>query len=260
VMRASGLEEAIDWQNQPAYGLTAGLHSLDPAEIAQWRETVEAGNLYVNRHITGAIVRRQPFGGWKRSLVGPGPKTGGPNYVASLGTWSWSGPGRVPDAATFEAEVRAAWERERRPADPTGLVAETNAFRYCPLRRVLLRAESGVEDAEVALALAAARALGVSVTVSATRPMPDVARAGTVERDDELQARLGAVRVDKIRFLGPVPAGLRLAGHDAGLWVDDLQVVPVPELELRRWTREQVVSETRHRHGDLSTRLGPPLT
>ena len=83
-MRAPDLDEAIDWQNQPAYGLTAGLHALDPAEIAWWRDRVEAGNLYVNRGITGAIVQRQPFGGWKRSVVGPGAKAGGPNYVASL--------------------------------------------------------------------------------------------------------------------------------------------------------------------------------
>ena len=45
---------------------------------------IEAGNLYVNRPITGAIVGRQPFGGWKASSVGPGAKAGGPNYVLQL--------------------------------------------------------------------------------------------------------------------------------------------------------------------------------
>ena len=49
--------------------------------------TVEAGNLYVNRGITGAIVQRQPFGGWKRSSVGAGTKAGGPNYLFGLGNW-----------------------------------------------------------------------------------------------------------------------------------------------------------------------------
>ena len=125
---------------------------------------------------------------------------------------------------------------------------------------MLVRVGSGVGHGEVALVLAAARAVGVSVTLSTILPLPEVARAGTVERDDELQARLEGLRVDKIRFVGSVTDSLRLAAHDAGLWVDDLPAVPVAELELRRWTREQVVSETRHRHGDLSTRLGPPLT
>ena len=61
--------------------------SLDPAEIEFWAERANAGNLYVNRSITGAIVGRQPFGGWKRSAVGPGAKAGGYHYLQVLGTW-----------------------------------------------------------------------------------------------------------------------------------------------------------------------------
>ncbi|HQD21843.1 MAG TPA: bifunctional proline dehydrogenase/L-glutamate gamma-semialdehyde dehydrogenase, partial [Arachnia sp.] len=81
MMSAATLDEALAWQNGTAFGLTAGLHSLDPAEVQAWLDRVEAGNLYVNRSITGAIVRRQPFGGWKRSAVGPGAKAGGPDYL-----------------------------------------------------------------------------------------------------------------------------------------------------------------------------------
>ena len=66
IMRAETLEEAIRLQNAVEFGLTAGLHSLDPDEIKLWLSTGEAGNVYVNRGTTGAIVRRQPFGGWKR--------------------------------------------------------------------------------------------------------------------------------------------------------------------------------------------------
>ena len=87
VMTAADLDEAIAIANDVDYGLTAGLHSLDRAEIATWLDGIEAGNLYVNRGITGAIVRRQPFGGWKRSAVGPGAKAGGPSYLDVLGTW-----------------------------------------------------------------------------------------------------------------------------------------------------------------------------
>ncbi|HEY1154736.1 MAG TPA: bifunctional proline dehydrogenase/L-glutamate gamma-semialdehyde dehydrogenase, partial [Arthrobacter sp.] len=64
VMTAETLEEAIAIQNQIEYGLTAGLHSLDTEELGMWLDTIQAGNLYVNRGITGAIVQRQPFGGW----------------------------------------------------------------------------------------------------------------------------------------------------------------------------------------------------
>ncbi|HEX5945768.1 MAG TPA: proline dehydrogenase family protein [Acidimicrobiales bacterium] len=94
IMRADTLEEAVALQNGTAFGLTGGLHSLDEDEIARWLDTVDVGNAYVNRHITGAIVQRQPFGGWKDSVVGPGAKAGGPNYVAQLGTWELAG---LPD-------------------------------------------------------------------------------------------------------------------------------------------------------------------
>ena len=70
LMRADSLDEALELQNATAFGLTGGLHSLDEEEIERWTEAVEVGNAYVNRHITGAIVRRQSFGGWKASLFG----------------------------------------------------------------------------------------------------------------------------------------------------------------------------------------------
>ncbi|MCU1477364.1 MAG: aldehyde dehydrogenase family protein, partial [Subtercola sp.] len=66
IMEAETLGDALELQKAVAYGLTSGIHSLDPEEVSAWLSRVQAGNLYVNRPITGAIVRRQPFGGWKR--------------------------------------------------------------------------------------------------------------------------------------------------------------------------------------------------
>ena len=87
IMTAPNLEAAIALQNSVDYGLTAGLHSLSADEINLWLSKVEAGNVYVNRGITGAIVRRQAFGGWKKSAVGPTAKAGGPNYLFCLTDW-----------------------------------------------------------------------------------------------------------------------------------------------------------------------------
>ena len=81
VMRAKNLDHAIDIVNATAYGLTSGLYSLDDREKKIWMEKIEAGNCYINRAITGAIVRRQPFGGTKASSFGNGAKAGGPNYL-----------------------------------------------------------------------------------------------------------------------------------------------------------------------------------
>ncbi|MHC4165275.1 MAG: proline dehydrogenase family protein, partial [Planctomycetota bacterium] len=67
VMRADNLDHAIEIANQTGYGLTAGLESLDERERGVWQERIRAGNLYVNRVTTGAIVQRQPFGGVGKS-------------------------------------------------------------------------------------------------------------------------------------------------------------------------------------------------
>lgn len=99
IMRAPDLDTAIEWQNAVDFGLTGGIHSLDSSEVATWLSKVEVGNAYVNRHITGAIVRRQPFGGWKGSSVGPGAKAGGPNYVAQLGTLHDVASSAIPKAS-----------------------------------------------------------------------------------------------------------------------------------------------------------------
>ena len=84
VMQARDLHEAIDLVNATGYGLTSGLESLDDREHQLWQEGIRAGNLYINRPTTGAIVLRQPFGGMGKSAVGPGIKAGGPNYVAQF--------------------------------------------------------------------------------------------------------------------------------------------------------------------------------
>jgi RHH-type proline utilization regulon transcriptional repressor/proline dehydrogenase/delta 1-pyrroline-5-carboxylate dehydrogenase len=81
VICAENLEEAIEIANETDYGLTAGLQSLDPEEETLWLKKIKAGNCYIRRPITGAIVGRQPFGGTKASSFGIGMKVGGPNYL-----------------------------------------------------------------------------------------------------------------------------------------------------------------------------------
>ena len=84
VMPARNLHEAISLVNATGYGLTSGLESLDEREHEIWQRGIRAGNLYINRSTTGAIVLRQPFGGMGKSAFGPGVKAGGPNYMTML--------------------------------------------------------------------------------------------------------------------------------------------------------------------------------
>ena len=79
VLRAKDLDQALEIANGTAYALTGGVFSRSPSNIARVREDFECGNLYINRGITGAMVERHPFGGFKMS--GLGSKTGGPDYL-----------------------------------------------------------------------------------------------------------------------------------------------------------------------------------
>ena len=79
VTRVKDFHEALKVANGTDYALTGGLYSRTPDHIKQANEEFEVGNLYINRTITGAIVARQPFGGFK--LSGVGSKAGGPDYL-----------------------------------------------------------------------------------------------------------------------------------------------------------------------------------
>ncbi|WP_413569891.1 L-glutamate gamma-semialdehyde dehydrogenase [Bdellovibrio sp. HCB117] len=79
VIRAKNLDQALEIANSTEYALTGGVFSRSPANIARVKEEFEVGNLYINRGITGAMVDRHPFGGFKMS--GIGSKTGGPDYL-----------------------------------------------------------------------------------------------------------------------------------------------------------------------------------
>jgi RHH-type proline utilization regulon transcriptional repressor/proline dehydrogenase/delta 1-pyrroline-5-carboxylate dehydrogenase len=79
IIKAKDLDHALQIANSTEYALTGGLFSRSPENIKKVREEFEVGNLYINRGITGAMVDRHPFGGFKMS--GIGSKTGGPDYL-----------------------------------------------------------------------------------------------------------------------------------------------------------------------------------
>ncbi|MCL1465577.1 L-glutamate gamma-semialdehyde dehydrogenase [Argonema galeatum] len=79
VIRVKDFQSAIDVANGTNFALTGGLYSRTPSHIEKAQAEFEVGNLYINRGITGAIVSRQPFGGFK--LSGVGSKAGGPDYL-----------------------------------------------------------------------------------------------------------------------------------------------------------------------------------
>ncbi|WP_242089082.1 aldehyde dehydrogenase family protein, partial [Microbacterium lacticum] len=239
VMHAASLEEAIELQNAVAYGLTAGLYTQDPDDLARWLDGVQAGNLYVNRGITGAIVQRQPFGGWKRSSVGAGTKAGGPNYLIGLGSWR-SATGGAPsstlhlrgldtritslieaaqpslDYEAFEWLRRGAlsdavvWDREfGRVRDVSQLKVERNLFRYRPVEVAVRATKDASWQALLRVVVAGVRAGGgfslsapVGLPAAVRRALGDLDVPVYLETDDEWIERVRAAGTSRVRIIG----------------------------------------------------------
>ena len=197
VMRFTKLREAVALVNQTGYGLTSGLESLDEREWDYWLEHLRAGNLYLNRVTTGAVVLRQPFGGFGKSVFGPGMKAGGPNYVAQFMDFTDAAPaseatlpeteslmrlcrqlraraaegGLSPDevdrivtaAASCDQSQREEFSRQH---DHFRLVGQDNFRRYLPLRDVRVRVHGDDTAFELFARVGAAQAAGCRITVS----------------------------------------------------------------------------------------------
>ena len=105
VLRYKGgqLDSLIEQINSKGYALTGGIHSRIDGAIEHISQRLEAGNLYVNRNIVGAVVGVQPFGGHSKS--GTGPKAGGQNYLQRL---SHGGHWQAPAATTAGSADEAA--------------------------------------------------------------------------------------------------------------------------------------------------------
>lgn len=136
VLRADDIEHAIEIVNQTGYGLTSGLESLDEREQEIWRDRIRAGNLYINRGTTGAIVLRQPFGGMGKSAIGPGIKAGGPNYVAQLMRFR-DQPSATPPEQVVVANAEVEGLRAILAAIASGESASVDALPVPEVERIL---------------------------------------------------------------------------------------------------------------------------
>jgi RHH-type transcriptional regulator, proline utilization regulon repressor / proline dehydrogenase / delta 1-pyrroline-5-carboxylate dehydrogenase len=289
LMRAETLDEAITLANGQPFGLTAGIQTLDEREVVRWADRIEAGNLYVNRPITGAIVGRQPFGGWKASSVGPGAKAGGPNYVLQLARWQQvtlpaidvtplpeamatllarclavlSDPEAVALVRASAASYARAWRRHfSREHDPWAIPGERNALRYRPCRRVIARGTTASPRAAAALCQVslAACLVGAPLTVSLSPEsrawvwLEECAGVElTVETDAGFVERLAHPEgAERVRVWEPISSVARAAANATGVTVIDAPVVANGRLELRWYVREQTICRVLHRYGSMA--------
>jgi len=259
VMRAKDLKTAVALANQTGYGLTAGLESLDPREQAWWREHLRAGNLYMGRPTTGAVVLRQPFGGMGKSAVGAGIKAGGPNYVSQFMAFTDTGPppagpvrrehrllrlvqewggklrwGLWPGetAADIRRTLRAVrnylYRYERVFSGETDffhLRGQDNRFRYLPLEKVVVRLHGADTLFEVLARLAAAEICGCRPEASLPPGL-----------DTPTASFLGSP--DGLRFLGAATRRIE---------TDEELAARIPAVDRIRYAAPDRVPETIHR-------------
>jgi RHH-type transcriptional regulator, proline utilization regulon repressor / proline dehydrogenase / delta 1-pyrroline-5-carboxylate dehydrogenase len=293
VMRFEKLSEAVALVNQTGFGLTSGLESLDEREWDFWKQHIRAGNLYLNRVTTGAIVLRQPFGGMGKSVFGAGMKAGGPNYVAQfmdftdapLGKKSGKPATRAletlagallaknfPDTeriitamVSCEAALRDEFGGEH---DHFKLIGQDNVRRYLPCANVRVRVHGDDSAFEIFTRVCAARVAGCPVTVSlpgkswAVSLLEELTEswAGAIEfveeTDEQLAAAIRGGQTDRVRFAAPdrVPLVVLQAGNEASGCVISTPVSGEGRLEMLWYLREQSISTDYHRYGNLGLR------
>lgn len=275
-MRATSLEAAIDLANGTPYGLTSGIHTLDEREQKKWKEEIVAGNLYINRGITGAIVRRQPFGGCKASGFGPGAKAGGPNYVAQLAKplpvalphekapLPASIAPLISSLSIFDldesqvniwkksAESYAYWaDILKEPTDSSCLVGQDNDFYHVPLNQMYMRVKKGDPILPLLQVAAACIIAGTPLEISTEAPLPNVHGFTFIEEKEGAffkRVKRGA----RVRLLSsPTEDFLKQAAQKEAL-VMSAPVLANGRLELLHYLREISISFDYHRYGYIA--------
>jgi RHH-type proline utilization regulon transcriptional repressor/proline dehydrogenase/delta 1-pyrroline-5-carboxylate dehydrogenase len=260
IMKARDLSEAIKIQNAPDYGLTAGIHSLDNQEILTWIDGVNSGNLYVNRGVTGAIVNRQPFGGFKRSSVGSGLKAGGSSYLTQFGTWSnLSATNKLTAAAFLKAAKvsdEIAWKEIYAPKELDGgeLEVEGNYRRYLPAN-LIVRVGSTASQKDVDRVLLAIKRSGLKVPVSVAPGFMGKINYDLLQRESTGDFENRVVNEPSLGLriwqLGSNEGWVRKARTKADIHVITGEVLVSGRLAGLNLVREQAVSITQHRFGAL---------
>lgn len=130
VMRAKNLQEAIELVNSTGYGLTAGFESLDEREWEYFHTHIEAGNIYINKPTTGAIVLRQPFGGVKKSAIGFGRKVGIYNYITQFMDIKAKADENMLESEFSKALQNLEVGSDKADLDEAILMAKSYAYHY----------------------------------------------------------------------------------------------------------------------------------
>ena len=281
VVCMENLKHGIDLVNSGEYGLTSGLQSLDESEIDLWKNKIDAGNLYINRGITGAIVQRQPFGGMKRSAFGGGIKAGSENYVSCFVNFAETNhtENAVSNENKFEKFVSVMnnedLERLRRANDNYArswqeefanervtqqLIGEKNTFRYLPLKNIVLRVLPNDSICDILMVIRAATIARTPITVSidatderlsVLKAIPENECTLITETDEEFVMKMSDY--ERVRCCSDqLPVSYYLKAAQIGKYIATAKPLCEGRVELLHYLKEQSISYEYHRYGSFT--------
>ncbi len=291
VMKARDLKHAVEIVNSTGYGLTSGIESLDEREIEYWKANLKAGNLYVNRGTTGAIVLRQPFGGMGKSAIGAGRKVGIFNYITQFVDFTETSKPNVSkkynteltrfidsykgankdDIEKLSVALQSYYENYEnefsQEKDYCNVRGEDNHFRYIPLKNVLIRVSIDDTIFEAVSRILAARVSGVHFKVSInnnsevksfleqSKEVLFTARDSMIEQDDNSFAR-DLASYDRVIYsdIEKVPASVFKEAAKTVTFIVRQKPMMEGRLELLNYFAEQSVSHSYHRYGNIGAR------
>ncbi len=285
LMKAENLKEAIFLANKVEYGLTAGIESLDEEEQNLWKESIEAGTLYINRPIIKAVIRRQPYGGCKKSSFGKNFKVGGPNYLVPclspkevelpkerkapsekvkklssfVENFLTSGEKEIWDASL--ANYAFWWQKMSVFRDPIKILGQDNFFGYLPLRQLTLRFGSGDNLLDTFRICAAALTCDCNLEISfnAKNSPINFHKINSLfkiidESEEEFLLRIKEKLVRRIRATSLPAKELAIIARENRCFIDDSPVLSNGRYELLNYVRELTISYDYHRFGNLGAR------
>lgn len=284
VVVINDLREGIRLVNGGEYGLTSGLQTLDESEIETWKKGIEAGNLYINRGITGAIVQRQPFGGMKLSSFGGGIKAGGSNYVScfvSMEPKPFVPKTQVttchfPDLCSLLDENEAQqfqqiienyyqnWEAVFSKEELTQTIyGEKNTFRYLPVNKMVFRVNINDSLLNIVLVIASAEITGTHLTVSVDIEDPvysmmkgEIGGCDRIVSETEHDFIKNLSTFDRIRMINEnIANDIYSAASKLGKYIVSGSPLPEGRVELLHYLKEQSISYEYHRYGSISEDL-----
>lgn len=279
LVRAENVSQAFHFMNQTPYGLTAGIHSLDEREQNTWFQQIVAGNCYINRTITGAIVQRQPFGGCKNSSFGKGAKAGGPNYLTQLmhATQKQLPIEKIeldPNLKNLLEGGGEIWERSlasyqynytyyfSKKHDPSVILGQDNFQCYVPHEKITLRLNAQDTTLDVMRCVAACiickTPIEVSMDPSLIHSYAHLQKQPFIkiilESDTQLIQRIKEGLVLRVRLLQNPDENIQKALAEKPVNIHLGPVLANGRLELLNYLREVSLSRDYHRYGNLGDR------